>query len=435
MLALTPGGSMDMPGHAVRAGKLNQPAMNRMGGMKQMDHGDMNPEIGYAQHVRMNSAPAEEHEGHVRSGMAHEPMAMNTGKASPAKPAGREGTWLGILASDLSSKSSLASDGMSPDCSWPPYNKLRPLESTSFDSKKSVRDIRLTLDGDIGRYVLFLNNQLLGPSDDIEIKLGEDLQFIMFNRTMMHPPMHLHGQFFRVINAQGEDSPLKHTVDVAPMTTVVVEFSADEFGDWCFHCHLLHHMMSGMARAVHYQDISPHRAAAAVRPKVYHWPLRAYGRIDAFSHMADGVLVRANTRHFVPTVWQAGWQRVDEMNWEVAPAYDYCLNRFTSVFAEVHLAGVGDEFERPEGILGLRYMLPLNVTSRVWVDTTGEFQFAVSERLGLTPRPALFSGAEYDTMEHWEVRAGKSHLFAKHFSLTGQWHPQFGWGGGVRWVV
>jgi len=41
--------------------------------------------------------------------------------------------------------------------------------------------------------------------------------------------------------------------------------------------------------------------------------------------------------------------------------------------------------------------------------------------------------AEYDTKEHWEIRAGASYLLTKHFSLIGQWHSQFGWGGGLRW--
>jgi FtsP/CotA-like multicopper oxidase with cupredoxin domain len=80
--------------------------------------------------------------------------------------------------------------------------------------------------------------------------------------SVMHHPMHLHGHFFRVLNAQGEFSPLKHTVEVAPMTTTVIEFAADEFGDWFFHCHLLYHMMSGMARAVHYQEFAPDSATA-----------------------------------------------------------------------------------------------------------------------------------------------------------------------------
>ena len=49
------------------------------------------------------------------------------------------------------------------------------------------------------------------------------------------------------------------------------------------------------------------------------------------------------------------------------------------------------------------------------------------------PRLAVISEAEYDTKEHWEIRAGTSYLLSKHVSLIGQWHSQFGWGGGLRW--
>jgi len=32
-----------------------------------------------------------------------------------------------------------------------------------------------------------------------------------------------------------------------------------------------------------------------------------------------------------------------------------------------------------------------------------------------------------------EIRAGASYLLTRNFSLIGQWHSQFGWGGGLRW--
>jgi len=236
-----------------------------------------------------------------------------------------------------------------------------------------------------------------------------------------------------VLNAQGEFSPLKHTVDVAPMTTTVIEFTADELGDWFFHCHLLYHMMSGMARVVHYQDFAPDPATAAVRPHLYDDPTYLYGNLDVLSQMTQGTLVHANTRHIFSTEWRAGWQQVDDVDWEVTLAYDYYLNRFASVLAGVDLEGTGDDFEKHEGIFGLRYLLPLNITSRVWVDTAGEFQFAVGKHLKITPRLAVFSEAEYDTNESWEIRASTSYLLSKHSSLIGQWHSQFGWGGGLRW--
>ncbi len=418
VLALTPGGSMGMPGKEVRAGKFDQPGMNGMDDdMQGMDHGAMAEDTGTMNHA-----------GHNMGGMEQKTMPMDA--ATPAAP---RSTWLG-LAEDISSKFPLAADGMSPERPGPPYDKLRALQPTAFDSHKPVREIRLTLDGDMERYVWFLNNKPLSETDHIEIKRDEIVRFIMINRTMMHHPMHLHGHFFRVLNAQGEYSPLKHTVDVPPMTTTVIEFAAEEFGDWFFHCHLLYHMESGMARMVHYQNFTPDPATAAVRPRLYHDAFHLYGQVDLLSQMAQGMLVYANTRHIFSAEWQAGWQRVDDVEWEVTPAYDYYLNRFASVFAGFDLAGAGDHSEKHEGVLGLRYLLPLNIGSRVWVDTAGEFQFAVDKHLELTPRLAIFTKAEYDTEEKWEIRAGSSYLLSKNFSLVGQWHSRFGWGGGLRWL-
>lgn len=423
VLALTPGGSMGMPGKEVRAGKFDQPGMNGMDDMQGMDHGARSEEMN---HAGMGDAPAMamDHAGHDMG-----TVQENMPGAAPAVP---RSTWPG-LAEDISSKAPLVVDGMSPERPGPPYDKLRALQPTAFDPHKPVREIRLTLDGDMERYVWFLNNKPLSETDHIEIKRDEVVRFIMINRTMMHHPMHLHGHFFRVLNNQGEYSPLKHTVDVPPMTTTVIEFAAEEFGDWFFHCHLLYHMESGMARLVHYQNFTPDPDTAAVRPRLYHDPFYLYGQVDLLSQMAQGTLVYANTRHIFSAEWQAGWQRVDDVEWEVTPAYDYYLNRFASIFAGADFAGVGDDSERHEGILGLRYLLPLNIGSLVRVDTAGEFQFALDKHLELTPRLAIFTEAEYDTEEKWEARAGSSYLLSKHFSLVGQWHSEFGWGGGLRW--
>ena len=421
VLALTPGGSMGLPGHAVRAGKFDQPGMNGMdhGGMDGIDHGAMAQGTGEMAPVVKTAAPAMDHAGHDM--------------AAEEQPAAPRSTWLGLLADDVSSKTPLVADGMSGERPGTPYTKLRALKPTAFDAEKPVREIRFTLDGDMERYVWFLNNRPLSEADFIEIKRDEVVRFIMINRTMMHHPMHLHGHFFRVLNKQGEYSPLKHTVDIAPMSTTVIEFAAVEFGDWFFHCHLLYHMKSGMARVVHYQDFTPDSVTAATRPLLYKDPFYLYGQADLLSQMAQGTLVYANTRHIFSAEWKAGWKRVDDVEWVVTPTYDYYLNRFASVFAGFDFVGDDNQIEKHEGVFGLRYLLPLNIASRVWVDTTGEMQFAVEKHLELTPRIALYAEAEYDTQEEWEFRAGTSYLLTKQLSLIGQWHSEFGWGGGLRW--
>ena len=106
-------------------------------------------------------------------------------------------------------------------------------------------------------------------SDKIIIKKGEVVRFVLRNKTMMHHPIHLHGHFFRVINKQGKYSPLKHTVDVSPMDTVIIEFEATEEKDWFFHCHNLYHMAAGMARVISYEGTT--QATPATFAKSLHF--------------------------------------------------------------------------------------------------------------------------------------------------------------------
>ncbi len=136
------------------------------------------------------------------------------------------------------------------------YNMLRSTQPTTLHEDRPVRIVHLYLGGNMLRYVWMINNQPLSQADKIMIEKGENVRFVFHNTTMMSHPMHLHGHFFRVINAQGEYAPLKHTVNVAPMETTIIEFAATEDKDWFFHCHLLYHMMSGMARIIGYEGSS-----------------------------------------------------------------------------------------------------------------------------------------------------------------------------------
>jgi hypothetical protein len=50
----------------------------------------------------------------------------------------------------------------------------------------------------------------------------------------------------------------------------------------------------------------------------------------------------------------------------------------------------------------------------------------------LTPRLSLLGKVEYDTHDEWEGKAGLSYMVSKNVSLLGQWHSEYGWGGGLQ---
>jgi len=248
---------------------------------------------------------------------------------------------------------------------------------------------------------------------------------------MMHHPMHLHGHFFRVINGQGDYAPLKHTVDVAPMSTTVIEFDANEVGDWFFHCHLLYHMKSGMARKIHYKNFIPSSEVTKVSSKLFQDPWYFWGETDVLSNMTEGFLKVANTRNTLELQWEVGWQDVDVTLWEGTLTYDRNVNRFFSLFAGVYSEGEDSKEEDTNGILGIRYLLPFNIESRTWVDTEGEIRVIFDKEFDLTPRLSLGAEAEYDTEEKWEAAIEISYMLNKQISLNARWHSEFELGAGI----
>jgi FtsP/CotA-like multicopper oxidase with cupredoxin domain len=449
--ALTPAGAMGMPDGQVKSGKFDQPGMAGMEGMT-MEHGhemDRGKNMKHSQDMDHGKNPepgaADTHSEHSSKQVQHPMTATEmdkakTGQATHAVPMAQTDDRRGkkyakkfrLFASDVSSMQDIVADGRDPRRPWPPYAKLRAIEKTAIDPDKPVREIRLTLDGDMERYVWFLNNKPLSESDVIRIRKGEVVRFIMINRTMMHHPMHLHGHFFRVLNGQGDHAPLKHTVDVAPMSTTVIEFFANEFGDWFFHCHLLYHMKSGMARVVHYDGYQPEPEVVAIQPKLFKESWYFWGEADVLSNMTEGALTLSDTRNIFQVYWEVGWQDVEKTDWEGLFTYDRYLNRFFSIFAGVDVLGEGSTTDETRGVLGIRYLLPLNFETAAWIDTDGGARVIAEKEFALTPRLSLVGEVEYDTHDKWEGKAALAYVLTNNFSLLGQWHSEYGWGGGLQ---
>ena len=92
-----------------------------------------------------------------------------------------------------------------------------------------------------------IDGQAYPDADPIEIHEGVRIRIRMVNHSMMLHPMHLHGHFFRTGDV------VKDTVIVPPhMGRASLDFTADNPGDWFFHCHNIYHMESGMARVLRY---------------------------------------------------------------------------------------------------------------------------------------------------------------------------------------
>lgn len=331
-----------------------------------------------------------------------------------------------------------------------PYRLLRSLEDTTLPKKRPHHKITLNLTGDMTRYVWSFNGKTIAQDPFVMIKHGEIVELELINDTMMHHPIHLHGHFFRVINGQGARSPLKHTVDVPPMSRRTIEFEANEQKDWMFHCHILYHMMSGMARIFRYEpQAGETHQVDATMPDMNHvgdapsgihthehslgehshdmW--FAFGTASLQSHMSEGTLTLMNARNDFMVNWEVGWQDVDQTEYEIDAIYQRYFNPNLQTFAGARLTNDPEAANR--AILGVNYRLPLMVWASASIDSEGNARFTLAKRLQLTSRLGIFGDVQYDTGTEWEWSAGADYTLTKNVSLTTQYHSDYGFGGGV----
>lgn len=306
----------------------------------------------------------------------------------------------------------------------PPYAQLRAREATTLPD--ITREINLRLTGDMERYVWSFNDRTLAAAELIRVNKGETLRVNLENATMMHHPLHLHGHFFRVVNGAGDRAPLKHTVDVPPLSTQTIEFLADAEGDWFFHCHILYHLKAGMARAFSYSGTEPNPELQQARKELFSDPWSVWGRAQLLSAFIQGTVHASSARHGLLLQWLTGWRRVPGTEHEGTALHRYRPSRFYG-----SIIGINYQEEKLNGVFGGEWVLPLNIWSRVWVDTEGEFRAELEPELPLTANIELSGAVEYDTAERWEGRAALHYTLNRTAALTLGWHSEYGTGAGV----
>jgi CopA family copper-resistance protein len=191
-------------------------------------HGDHAAAADHTQH----EAPQQDHGAH---GTPAGRLGGHAGHAAPAKKNQPRG-WAD--AGTPAGKRALS------------YADLKSL-TPQKDTRTHTREIVVKLGGSMERYIWTLNGAKAEHATPIDLAYGERVKITFVNESMMAHPMHLHGMFVQLLNGQpGERLPNKHIVSVAPGARYSALLTADEPGEWAFHCHLLYHMSAGMMTKV-----------------------------------------------------------------------------------------------------------------------------------------------------------------------------------------
>ncbi len=270
---------------------------------------------------------------------------------------------------------------------------LKAQTKTAFSKNKTIKEFKLVLGGDMERYVWYINGKAIHEDRNIVVREGEVIRFIFENETMMHHPMHLHGHFFRVVNANGEFSPLKHTVDVSPHGSRTIELLADEPGEWMLHCHNLYHMKTGMARVVKYFSFTP-------KPEIAHIQHKDHHLHDHF--FFDGKIGLATNEALVDLrlskTWDVFEASIKTNKYDNAEHIegDILYRRWLSTFFNLAIGGyylASYAKDKTRGVIGFSYTLPVLIELSVFVDHKGKLRLDLAKKFQWTRY--LFTEAEF----------------------------------------
>ncbi|MBX7149557.1 multicopper oxidase domain-containing protein [bacterium] len=319
-----------------------------------------------------------------------------------------------------------------------------------------VKELKFELTGNMNRYVWTMDNKTVSEADKILIKKGEIVRITLFNNSMMRHPMHLHGHDFRLLNGKGAYSPMKNIIDIMPMETDVIEFAADQSGDWFFHCHILYHMMSGMGRIFHYENSPPNPEIPDPKKaqrqlfkddRMFH----SMARVGIESNGSDGEIMLANTRWKASTLWHLGYQDMHgyesetmvgryfgRMQW-LYPYVGFDVHYKMdggpkNIFANEGTTWFGQKSNknnRKAAVAGVQYTLPMLVNADMRVDSDGKLRFQLSrEDIPLTSRLRMSLMLNTDK----EYMAGLRYIATKYFSISTHYDSDMSLGAGVTFT-
>jgi len=122
------------------------------------------------------------------------------------------------------------------------------------DGRDPGRTVELHLTGHMEKFSWSFDGIPFASAEPLRLNYGERMRIVLVNDTMMQHPIHLHGMWSDLEDADGNFMVRKHTIDMPPGTKRSYRVRADALGRWAYHCHLLYHMDAGMMREVRVEE-------------------------------------------------------------------------------------------------------------------------------------------------------------------------------------
>ncbi|MDX8143216.1 multicopper oxidase family protein [Lentzea sp. BCCO 10_0061] len=135
----------------------------------------------------------------------------------------------------------------------PEMNALQATDSVALPLREPDVTHDLVLEGPGDKYSWTINGKVYDPTEGLPIRSGQVVRLRMQNKSQMFHPMHVHGHTFQV-RANGKTGPRRDTAIVLPGRELIVDFDADNPGQWLTHCHNIYHSEAGMMTVLSYVE-------------------------------------------------------------------------------------------------------------------------------------------------------------------------------------
>jgi CopA family copper-resistance protein len=390
--------------------------MNMSMDMGSMDHGkmDMKP----MDHSKMDMKPMDHSKMEMKS-MDHSKMDMKSMDHSKMDMKSMDHSKMDMKSMDHSEMDMKPMDQVEDSPVIDSFNvtEAKSINKTAFPKDSPRHDVKLVLEGDMRRYIWYINGKAIHQDRNIDIKENEIVRFTFENKTMMHHPMHLHGHFFRVLNKNEDYSPMKHTVDVPPFTTKVIEFYSNEPGEWMLHCHNLYHLKTGMARIVKYSSFTPNKEIKEWQKSDPHMHDHIYykGMLEAATNHAQAQINLANTWDELEL--RTEFRKDSDWSGEGDIFYKRWLNQWAALIAGGTLVD-----RHSAAVAGIGYILPFIFETHTLIDHKGRLRFDVDKKFQWSKY--IYTKAEFTFRDKQ----------SSEFEISLMYQKQYAWSAGLMFT-
>lgn len=131
----------------------------------------------------------------------------------------------------------------------PPRNVLTPEWAGAVDAPIDLRYVVSLASGPDGSPQWQFNGSAFPDGEPEVLTQNAFTKISILNDSQMLHPIHLHGQFFKLISRNGEagsEGHFRDTVLLMPGETLEIGLVALDVGTWALHCHIQEHAEAGM---------------------------------------------------------------------------------------------------------------------------------------------------------------------------------------------